>query len=48
MERPDINWINQCWSIDFMTDQLFDGGRLRALTVVDNYNRKCLAIKDGQ
>ena len=44
MERPDISNIYQCWSMDFVSDQLFDGRRFRALTVVDNYSRKCLAI----
>ena len=44
MERPEISSINQCWSMDFVSDQLFDGRRFRALTVVDNYSRKCLAI----
>lgn len=31
-----------------MTDQLYDGSRFRALTVVDNYSRKCLAIYAGK
>ncbi len=31
-----------------MTDQLYDGSRFRALTVVDNYSRKCLAICAGK
>ncbi len=30
-----------------MADALFDGRRLRALTVVDNYTRECLAIEVG-
>jgi putative transposase len=34
--------------MDFVADQLFDGRRFRALTVVDNYSRKCLAIYPGQ
>lgn len=29
--------INDIWSMDFVMDQLFDGRRLRALTLVDNY-----------
>ncbi|SFC34475.1 Integrase core domain-containing protein [Zunongwangia mangrovi] len=33
---------------DFVTDQLYDGSRFRALTVVDNYSRKCLAIYAGK
>lgn len=48
LERPKINNIDQCWSMDFVSDQLFDGRRFRALTVVDNYSRKCLAIHVGK
>lgn len=48
MERPDISTINQCWSMDFVSDQLFDGRRFRALTIVDNFSRKCLAIYPGK
>ena len=36
------------WSIDFVADQLTDGRRFRALTVVDVYTRECLAIEVGQ
>lgn len=31
-----------------MADQLFDGRKIRALTVVDNYSRQCVAIHVGQ
>ena len=31
-----------------MSDQLFDGKRFRALTVVDNFSRKCHVIEVGQ
>jgi putative transposase len=31
--------------MDFMSDQLFDGRRLRLLTLVDNFTRESLAIK---
>jgi putative transposase len=34
--------------MDFVLDQLFDGRRFRALTIVDNFSRKCLAIHAGQ
>lgn len=34
--------------MDFVCDQLFDGSRFRALTVVDNFSRKCLAIFPGK
>jgi putative transposase len=34
--------------MDFVADQLFDGRRFRALTVVDNYSRKYLDIHPDQ
>lgn len=37
--------INQVWSVDFMTDSLWDGRRFRLLNVVDDYNREVLAIE---
>jgi len=48
MERPQLSTINQCWSMDFVADQLFDGRKFRALTIVDNYSRKCMAIHPQQ
>jgi len=43
-----VSSINEIWSMDFVSDALFDGRRLRALTVVDTYTRECLAIEVGQ
>jgi putative transposase len=43
-----VSAINEIWSMDFVSDALFDGRRLRALTVVDTYTRECLAIEVGQ
>ena len=34
--------------MDLVADQLFEGGKIRALTIVDNDSRKCLAIHVGQ
>jgi len=39
---------NQIWGMDFVSDALFDGRRLRMLTVIDLYTRECLAIAVGQ
>ena len=39
--------INQMWSMDFVADNLFDGRKLRMLTVVDCYSRESLAIHVG-
>lgn len=46
--KHQVTAINQIWSMDFVADALFDGRRLRALTVVDNYTRESLAIEVGQ
>jgi len=40
--------INQIWSMDFVADNLFDGRKLRMLTVVDCCSRESLAIHVGQ
>lgn len=48
LERPDNNKINQCWSMDFVQDNLFDGRKFRCLTVVDNCSRYCHAIRVGK
>ncbi len=47
-EHPRLISPNECWSMDFVMDALFDGRRFRALTVVDNYSRECLEIEVGQ
>ncbi|CAM3254728.1 IS3 family transposase [Burkholderia ubonensis] len=39
---------DQVWSLDFVADQLANGTRLRALTVVDIYSREALAIEIGR
>lgn len=37
--------INQVWSIDFMSDSLWDGRKFRLLNVIDDYNRELLAME---
>jgi putative transposase len=36
------------WSLDFVADQLADGRRFRALTIMDVFTRESLAIEVGQ
>ncbi|XOU55396.1 IS3 family transposase [Allohahella sp. A8] len=47
-EKPDALSVptapNQVWSIDFMSDTLIDGRKLRTLNVIDDYNREGLAV----
>ena len=40
---PDA--INQCWSMDFMHDQMEDGRCFRLLNVIDDFNREALGIE---
>jgi putative transposase len=46
--QPPAAAPNQLWSMDFVSDALFDGRRLRALTVVDAHTREALAIDVDQ
>ncbi len=46
-ERPAVESANQAWSMDFVSDALADGRRLRVLTVIDLYTRESLAIRVG-
>ncbi len=39
---------DEVWSLDFVADQLADGTRLRALTVVDVFSREGFAIEVGK
>jgi len=39
---------NRAWSMDFVSDQLQDGRRFRALTIVDVFTRENLAIQAGR
>ena len=39
---------NEAWSLDFVQDELSNGQKFRALTVVDVFSREGLAIEVGQ
>ena len=45
VERPEARGANESWSMDFMSDQLFQGQRFRILTLMDNFSRESLALR---
>ena len=45
--RPAASAPNERWTMDFMSDALANGQKLRVLTVVDTYTRECLALEVG-
>ncbi|MGH9705732.1 MAG: IS3 family transposase [Candidatus Acidiferrales bacterium] len=47
-ERTKATAPNQAWSVDFVADQIADGRKFRALTIVDVFTRESLAIEVGQ
>lgn len=45
--RRQPRTLNEAWSLDFVHDQLSNGQKIRALTIIDVYTRECLAIEVG-
>lgn len=37
--------INEVWSIDFLSDSLWDGRKFRVLNIVDDFNRQVLTLE---
>lgn len=48
LQRPVLIYVDQCWSMDFFSDNLFNEGRFQALTVGDNFSRECRAFDVGK
>jgi transposase InsO family protein len=44
--RPE--YPNHVWSFDFVEAQTHDGRRLRLMTLIDEFTRKCLAIRGAR
>jgi putative transposase len=47
-DRSPATAANQIWAMDFVHDQLFDGTRIRILTIVDTFTRLSPAIDARQ
>ncbi len=45
MVRDTASYQNESWSMDFMSDALYDGQKIKLLTLVDNYTRESLALE---
>lgn len=45
--RSDLQHKNERWSMDFVSDTLSNGRRFRCLTIIDEYDRECVAIHPG-
>lgn len=45
---PSVKEINECWSMDFVSDALYNGQKFRTLTIIDNFSRKCVALEVGR
>jgi putative transposase len=48
MDRVVLTAPDQSWSMDFVSDALFDGRKFRSLTIIDNFTRECLVIEVDQ
>jgi putative transposase len=45
MVRATASYPNESWSMDFMSDSLYDGQKIKVLTLVDNFTRESLVIE---
>lgn len=41
--QPDT--VNKVWSIDYMTESLWDGRRVRLLNIMDDFSREMLILE---
>ncbi len=42
-QHSEATAANECWAMDFVSDQLYDGKRFRVLALIDLFTRECLA-----
>jgi putative transposase len=43
-DRAPASAPNECWSMDFLSDQLFDGRQIRVLSIINNFSRMSPAL----
>ena len=43
--RPPAEVVNDCWSMDFLSDSMTDGRALRVFAVVDDHSKLCTALE---
>ena len=43
-KKDERSIANECWSMDFVSDQLYNGKRFRTLTALDTFCQESLAI----
>jgi putative transposase len=48
LARLPLGRLHQCWRMDFVVNNLLDGRKIRALTIIDNFSCQHLAIHVGQ
>jgi putative transposase len=46
--RENIQNVNDCRGMDFVSDSTFHGRRFRILTIVDIFSRECLGLDVNQ
>lgn len=46
-QRRKPEHTHHVWAIDFLMDTTLSGGRLKFLTVIDEFSRSCLSINSG-
>ncbi|QDU66249.1 IS3 family transposase [Engelhardtia mirabilis] len=44
--KPPAEAMNDCWSMDFLSDSMTDGRALRVFAVVDDHSKLCTARPD--
>lgn len=42
--RDSIQKPNECWALDFVHDTLYNGRKIRLLTIIDEFTRECIDI----